>query len=391
MDMAQPPDIIASGPPGVPPPPPPPPPSGRPRDEDRLTRKPMSIWDRIKFLLLLGLVWFILVWSAMANNPLIGFSDAMRIQVRTGWWVFVLIGLELLRQVHFLISEHSAGYHRFWTETVFGGFERTTHRRISDWTRFRIRRILTWILWIAIIAVVTGKIIHTTPILALLRGPQLIWHVLPFVLQIVFAALDRRGPVRRHLLVHVPRRGGRLLPRRHQDQVLRRLGPGPRAPAGQGEHHLPGEPRAGRGARRLRAGRPAAVGAAGNRQDADGRGGGGRDRPPVRVRRPRRLHQHVHGRRHPQGEVALPQAAAARAAVRRRDRLLRRGRLAGQPRPAHAGRRRRRARQRHPRAVRARRLSRVFLPVRRHPVAADPAGDGIRRSPTTRAPGGTGR
>ena len=89
MDMAQPPDIIASGPPGVPPPPPPPP-SGRPRDEDRLTRKPLSIWDRIKFLLLLVLVWFLLVWSAMANNPLIGFSDAMRIEVRTGWWVFVL-------------------------------------------------------------------------------------------------------------------------------------------------------------------------------------------------------------------------------------------------------------------------------------------------------------
>jgi len=103
--------------------------------------------------------------------------------------VFVLLGLELLRQVHFLISEHSARYHRFWTETFFGSFERTTHRRISDWTRFRIRRILTWILWIAIIAVVTGKIIHTSPILALLRGPQLIWHVLPFVLQIVFLLL----------------------------------------------------------------------------------------------------------------------------------------------------------------------------------------------------------
>src|SRR4029077_6202081 len=36
---------------------------------------------------------------------------------------------------------------------------------------------------------VTGKIIHTTPILALLRGPQLIWHVLPFVLQIVLLLL----------------------------------------------------------------------------------------------------------------------------------------------------------------------------------------------------------
>ena len=91
------------------------PPGGRPRDEDWLTRKPLSFWDRIKFLVLLGLVWFILVWSVMANDPLVGFSDALKIEVQSGWWVFVLLGLEVIRQIHFLISEHSRGYNRFWT------------------------------------------------------------------------------------------------------------------------------------------------------------------------------------------------------------------------------------------------------------------------------------
>src|SRR5262245_44481675 len=147
----------------------------------------MSLWDRVKFLLLLGLIWWILVWSAMANNPLTGISDAIRTQVRAGAWVFVLAGLEAIRQIHFLISEHWAAYHRFWTHTVFGGTERVTHRRLSDWTRFRLRRLATWILWIAIAAVVTGKIIHTSPVLALLRAPQLLWHALPFVLQLAFA------------------------------------------------------------------------------------------------------------------------------------------------------------------------------------------------------------
>jgi len=147
----------------------------------------MSLWDRLKFLILLALVWWILVWSAMANNPLMGISDAIRTEVRNGWWVFVLAGLEALRQIHFLISEHWAAYHRFWTHRVFGGLERLTHRRLSDWTRFRLRRLFTWVLWIVIVAVVTGKIIHTSPILALLRGPQLLWHVLPFVLQLAFA------------------------------------------------------------------------------------------------------------------------------------------------------------------------------------------------------------
>jgi hypothetical protein len=72
MDKSQAP-VAAAGPPGVPPPPPP---SGRPRDEDRLTRKPLSIWDRIKFIVLLILLWFILVWSVMATNPLPGCTPA---------------------------------------------------------------------------------------------------------------------------------------------------------------------------------------------------------------------------------------------------------------------------------------------------------------------------
>ncbi len=114
------------------------PPGGRPRDDDRPTRKPLPIWDRIKFLILLALIWLILAWSAMASNPLIGFKDAARIELRSGFWVFVLLGLEVLRQLHFLVSEHWAGYHRFWTAKFFGGFERSTHRRLSDWTRFRL-------------------------------------------------------------------------------------------------------------------------------------------------------------------------------------------------------------------------------------------------------------
>ncbi len=161
----------------------------RPVDAHRLTRKPLSLWDRIKFLVLLGVVWILLVWSVMANDPLVGFSDAVRIEVQSGWWVFVLAGLELLRQIHFLISEHWRAYYRFWTVTVFGGVERASRRRLSPWTRFRLGRILTWVLWIVILAVVIGKIIHTTPILALLRAPQLIWHVLPFVLQVGFTLL----------------------------------------------------------------------------------------------------------------------------------------------------------------------------------------------------------
>jgi cell division protease FtsH len=161
----------------------------RPVDADRLTRKPLGFWDRIKFLLLLVLLWFVLVWSVMADDPIVGFSDAARIEARSGWWVFLLIGLELLRQIHFLVSEHWRGYHRFWTSSVFGGMARTSRRRLSDWTRFRLWRLAVWVFWIAVIAFVVSKFIHTTPFLALIRAPGLIWHALPFVFQILVYAL----------------------------------------------------------------------------------------------------------------------------------------------------------------------------------------------------------
>jgi cell division protease FtsH len=166
-----------------------PPGGSRPVDADRLTRKPLGFWDRIKFLLLLTLLWFVLVWSVMANDPIVGFSDAMRIEVRAGWWVFLLLGLEALRQIHFLVSEHWRGYHRFWTSMVFGGLDRSTRRRLSDWTRFRLWRLFLWVFWIVVLAFVVSKFIHSTPILALIRAPGLIWHALPFVFQILVYAL----------------------------------------------------------------------------------------------------------------------------------------------------------------------------------------------------------
>ena len=55
-----------------------------PGDKNRQTRKPIPLWDRVKFLLLLALLWWILVWSAMASNPLMGISDAIRTEIRSG-------------------------------------------------------------------------------------------------------------------------------------------------------------------------------------------------------------------------------------------------------------------------------------------------------------------
>ena len=159
---------------------------GRPREEDILTRRRLSLWDRSKWLILLIVIWLLLVWSLMANNPLIGFVDACKIEAQIGWWVFILIGLELIHQIHFFISERSAAYHQFWLKKVWGSWARFSDRRISAWTKFRINRVISWIVVIAVIAIITGKIIHAAPLSALLRIPEIVWSAMPFVVQIVF-------------------------------------------------------------------------------------------------------------------------------------------------------------------------------------------------------------
>jgi cell division protease FtsH len=152
-----------------------------------MTRKRLPLWDRVKFLLLLVIVWWIMVWSAVASNPILPFADAVRLQSRSGGWLLALMGLELIRQIHFLISEHWAAYHQFWTKTIFGGLDRAIRRRFSDWTRFRLSRVIKILLWVAFYAIVAGQILDTSPVVAIFQAPAILWQVMPFVLQLAFA------------------------------------------------------------------------------------------------------------------------------------------------------------------------------------------------------------
>jgi cell division protease FtsH len=159
---------------------------GRPREEDILTRKRLALWDRVKWLLLLLVIWLLLVWSLMADDPLVGFLDACRIEVQLGWWVFILAGLELIHQAHFLISEHWAGYHQFWIHKVWGRTARLSDSKLSAWTRYRIGRIFRWVLIVAVIAIIAGKIMHDAPLTALALIPAILWHALPTFIQYAF-------------------------------------------------------------------------------------------------------------------------------------------------------------------------------------------------------------
>jgi cell division protease FtsH len=148
------------------------------------TRRRLPIWDRLKFIIGLVLLWLVLLWYEKTTIPIISWHDAVVLTARSFWWVLALLGLEVLRQIHFLISEHWAGYHRFWSRGVFGRADAASHR-IGDWTRFRISRVIKWLIAIAILALLLSRAFHTGPISALAEAPAEFLHILPLLLYVL--------------------------------------------------------------------------------------------------------------------------------------------------------------------------------------------------------------
>ena len=162
----------------------------RPRPSQRETRAPMAMWDRVKFLLLLGLLWvsgLAVVWAASVN-PLGGpFSDAVRIALVDYAWILVIAAIELLRQLHYFIEERSKGYYRFWEKKVFGS-TKGFGRGLDDWTRYRLARALKFFVFLLALSTFLGRIFNTDPVwLGIVEAPARLVMVLPFVLQLAFA------------------------------------------------------------------------------------------------------------------------------------------------------------------------------------------------------------
>ncbi len=162
-----------------------PPPEYKGEREEPRTRKPMSTWDRSKFLIALGLVWFVLFWATVIDNPIIPIADAFNQALQDRWWLLLLILLECLRQLHYVVSEHSAGYNQFWAQGVFGGIEKKSGK-LNDWTRFRMARAMKWLALLALVSIILGAANDQSPVLALFELPSTIWSAMPLVLQVVF-------------------------------------------------------------------------------------------------------------------------------------------------------------------------------------------------------------
>jgi cell division protease FtsH len=132
----------------------------RPRESERMTRRPLSWWDRIKFLLLLGALFGFFVAAEMSDNPLLPFREAFDMTLRSKWWIGALFVLEVVRQIHFLLCERSARYYAFWRR-IFGAWNRQVGH-INAYTRFRVARVLKVLLVLVVVLLILARIFDTT-------------------------------------------------------------------------------------------------------------------------------------------------------------------------------------------------------------------------------------
>ncbi|HLF44274.1 MAG TPA: AAA family ATPase [Acidimicrobiia bacterium] len=152
----------------------------------------MDTWDRIKFLVFLAVI----MTAIIAGSDELGFVSLWDVIVgffstTTGRVLGIIFLLECLRQVHYWLSERSAGYNSFWKDSLFGGIEHWTQAHFKPWTRFRVGRFFRWALYVFIIGLLVDYFVAEVqgPIQAIVELPRLIVGILPFALQLMFGFL----------------------------------------------------------------------------------------------------------------------------------------------------------------------------------------------------------
>ena len=130
------------------------PPSGPvsiPPPVEREPRRKMMLFDRLRLLIIIGVIFTLTTMYKGQQVPLYSFGDAVRDQFRAKWWLVALFGLEVLHQMSILIAERSTGWQHFVSERLFGGWDRLLSR-MNPWLRYRLRRVIKWVLFLAVMA-----------------------------------------------------------------------------------------------------------------------------------------------------------------------------------------------------------------------------------------------
>ena len=140
-------------------------------DREPPVRRKMFFYDRVKILVLIAIGIGLATSHQKTDIPLMTWGEALRDQLRAKWWVLIIAGLEVVRQIHNLISEHSKGYNQFWQKKVFGGWERQMSK-MKPYTRWRMARLVKRIAFLSVLGLLFSWMWGLGPVQALAEAPS---------------------------------------------------------------------------------------------------------------------------------------------------------------------------------------------------------------------------
>jgi len=163
-----------------------------PSDVVKTKRRKSLFFDRTKVLVIIGTVFFFIVAKARADIPVETWWWHIQDQLRAKSWMVWVAGIEVVRQLHYVICEHSAGYNTFWERRIWGGWERRVGR-MNPWLRFRLGRLWRWIWLGAIVAFILAALWDVPVLTAITEAPSRIWNAMfataqgmPLIIYITF-------------------------------------------------------------------------------------------------------------------------------------------------------------------------------------------------------------
>ncbi len=138
------------------------------------TRRPMMFWDRSKLIILLFVYLGFCIALKHNDVPIMSWGEAIRDQTSAKTWIFVVAGIELLRQIHYLVSERKASYHQFWQRRVWRAWERRMSH-LNPWLRYRLARVVRIVVWLSLIMLVFSAVWGVSFIEAIAQAPGRMW------------------------------------------------------------------------------------------------------------------------------------------------------------------------------------------------------------------------
>ena len=155
-------------------------------------RRRSPTWDRMKFVVLILFFLGVLI-SAKITAPFTTFGQALgdTWNETFGRVLMIALPVELLRQIHYYVSEKWARYNRFWAQGFFGGIERQAHRRFKPWTRFRLGRYVRILIFLLILGSVVDYFVAAVsgPIEAVIQLPRILARNLQQFIMFLFYPL----------------------------------------------------------------------------------------------------------------------------------------------------------------------------------------------------------